>query len=130
MRRPYRLHRGPCEEELLLPLDFGLKATVYVVPEIQSRQIATLSFIWLCKLSEIMAAIAVFQQRTRFSREWNGESIGSSISELDEVIVFDREIRKWKDDFETDVLEVIGDHSVKDNEDVPIPVSILRIVCK
>lgn len=130
MRRPYRLHRGPSEEDMISQLDFRLDAASYATDEIQQKEIANLAFIWLCKLSEIMAAIAVFQQRTRFSREWNGESIRNSISELVEVTAFDRDIRKWKDEFEADVDDVIGNQPGLDDQDVPIPVSILRIVCK
>ena len=64
MRRPYRLHRGPSEEDMFSQLDFSFEATSYPSVELQLKQIATLAFLWLCKLSEIMAAIAVFQQRT------------------------------------------------------------------
>jgi hypothetical protein len=129
MRRPYRLHRGPFEEDIITQQDFSPDAMSCSALEFQSRRIATLAFIWLCKLSEIMAAIAVFQQRTKFSREWNGENIQDSISELEEAIVFDREIRNWKNEFEADVLDVDqvqSDHA----QDVSLPVCILRIVCK
>ena len=110
--------------------DFSPEAMSYSELELQSRRIAILAFIWLCKLSEIMAAIAVFQQRTKFSREWNGENIQDSISELEEVIMFDREIRNWKNEFEADVLHVIQVQSDQDDQDIPLPVCILRIVCK
>jgi hypothetical protein len=130
MRRPYRLHRGPSEEDTISQFDFRLDVASYAADEIHQKEIANLAFVWLCKLSEIMAAIAVFQQQTRFSREWNGESIRNSISELVEVTAFDRDIRKWKDEFEADVDDVIGNQPGLDDQDVPIPVSILRIVCK
>jgi hypothetical protein len=130
MRRPYRLHRGPSEEDMISQFDFRLDVASYAADEIHQKEIANLAFVWLCKLSEIMAAIAVFQQQTRFSREWNGESIRNSISELVEVTAFDRDIRKWKDEFEADVDDVIGNQPGLDDQDVPIPVSILRIVCK
>lgn len=77
-----------------------------------------------------MAAIAVFQQQTRFSREWNGENIANSTSELEEVAAFDRDIREWKEKFEADVHEVLEEQDFYGPQDVPIPVSILRIVCK
>ncbi|KAF4630029.1 hypothetical protein G7Y89_g8117 [Cudoniella acicularis] len=127
MRRPYRLHKAPFEEDLISQLDFGLEArSPSSTVDMQSKQTAILAFIWLCKLSEIMAAIAIFQQRTRFSRAWNGDSIGNSMSELDEVRIFDRDLSKWKEDFEGDASDVILGHG---NQDVPTPVSILRIVC-
>lgn len=130
MRRPYRLHRGPCEEEIISPADFGLEPAVYSVPEMQSKRIAATAFIWLCKLSEIMAGIAVFQQQTNFSREWNGVAVGESTSELEEVIGFDREIGKWKDEFESGVLDMTTDQALAEDDEVPMPVCILRIVCK
>jgi hypothetical protein len=129
MRRPYRLHRGPFEEELISELDFSFHAASYLATEIQSKRIAIFAFVWLCKLSEIMAAIAVFQRQTKFSREWSGEQVGNNTSELDEVIAFDQELRKWKDEFE-DALEVLWNPSLCNTQDVPLPVSILRIVCK
>jgi hypothetical protein len=115
---------------MISQFDFRLDVASYAADEIHQKEIANLAFVWLCKLSEIMAAIAVFQQQTRFSREWNGESIRNSISELVEVTAFDRDIRKWKDEFEADVDDVIGNQPGLDDQDVPIPVSILRIVCK
>jgi hypothetical protein len=96
----------------------------------QSKRIAATAFIWLCKLSEIMAGIAVFQQQTNFSREWNGVAVGESTSELEEVIGFDREIGKWKDTFESEVLDMTTDQALSEDDEVPMPVCILRIVCK
>ena len=130
MRRPYRLHRGPSEEDMISQLDFRLDVESYTADEIQSKEIANLAFIWLCKLSEIMASIAIFQRKTNFSREWNGVSIGNSTLELEDVTALDRDIRKWKDEFEANVDRVIGNQSGHNGQDVPVPVSILRIVCK
>lgn len=131
MRRPYRLHRGPCEEALLTPTDFDLKVTAdQQRTDIQSKRIAILAFVWLCKLSEIMAAIAVFQRQTRFSREWNGEDVRDSTSELEQVTAFDRDIREWKEQFEADAFEATRNESINDSQDIPIPFYILRIVCK
>jgi hypothetical protein len=96
MRRPYRLHRGPFEEDLISELDFSFEAASYLATEMHSKRIAIFAFIWLCKLSEIMAAIAVFQRQSKFSREWNGEQVGNNTSELDEVIAFDQEIKKME----------------------------------
>jgi len=127
MRRPYRLHKAPFEEELVSTSDFCSGPSVLQSTETGSKRISILAFIWLCKLSEIMAAIAVFQQRAKFSREWNGESVENSKSELDEVTAFERDIIQWKQAFETDVNELTG---CQDDHDVPISISILRIVCK
>jgi hypothetical protein len=129
MRRPYRLHRGPFEEDLISELDFSFETASYLATEIHSKRIVIFAFIWLCKLSEIMAAIAVFQRQSKFSREWNGVQVGNNTSELDEVIAFDQEIKKWKDEFE-DALEVLWGPSLCNTQDIPLPVSILRIVCK
>ena len=126
MRRPYRLHKAPFQEKLITELDFGLEATSPAFTDIESKRISILAFVWLCKLSEIMAAIAVFQRRNRFSRDWNGESVGSSTSELKEVTAFDRDLTKWKEAFEDDVVKLMD----QGNLDVPVAFTILRIVCK
>jgi hypothetical protein len=78
MRRPYRLHRGPFEEDLTSELDFSFEAASYLTTEIQSKRIAIFAFVWLCKLSEIMAAIAVFQRQSKLSREWNRGQVGNN----------------------------------------------------
>lgn len=115
---------------MISPVDFDLEAMANSDVGIHSKHIEMLAFIWLCKLSEIMAAIAVFQRRTKFSREWNGDDVGNTISELEEVTAFDQDIRKWKEDFETDAFEALRDQPVRDSQDIPTSFSILRIVCK
>jgi len=125
MRRPYRLHRAPFEETLISQVDFGLERKYPSYTDFQSKQISMLAFIWLCKLSEIMAAIAVFQRRTRFSRDWNGESIQTSVEELLDVVKLEQELRKWKEEFEAAAVDVVKDH---DYPDTLVPMNILTIV--
>jgi hypothetical protein len=126
MRRPYRLHKAPYEEQLISQLDFGVEAASPSYTDIETKRISILAFVWLCKLSEIMAAIAVFQRRNRFLRDWDGESVGSSASELKEAMEFDRDLCKWKEDFEADVVCLMN----RRDKDIPVPFTILRVVCK
>ena len=128
MRRPYRLHKAPFEEMLMSTDDISLEpSTSYLPTEARFTRTPTLEFIWLCNLSEIMAAIAIYQQRANFSREWNNGHVENDTSELKEVETFERDIKNWKDAFEGDVEQMI---SGQDHHDVPIAVSSLRIVCK
>jgi hypothetical protein len=126
MRRPYRLHKDPFQEPLISELDFGLEATSPLYTDVQSKRIAISGFIWLCKLSEIMAAIAVFQRRNRFSRDWDGDGIGISTSELEQVSAFERDLREWKEAFEAHAVDLAG----RNEKDSAIPFIILRVVCK
>lgn len=126
MRRPYRLHKDPFQESLISELDFGLEATSPLYTDIQSKRIAIMSFIWLCKLSEIMAAIAVFQRKNRFSRDWDADGIGISTSELEQVSVFDQDLKDWKDAFEAAAIDMAG----RKEKDDAVPFIILRVVCK
>ncbi|RDL40752.1 Uncharacterized protein BP5553_00731 [Venustampulla echinocandica] len=124
MRRPYRLHKAPFEEEMISQVDFGMEATSPLFTALESKQASMLAFIWLCKLSEIMAAIAVFQRRNKFSREWAGESAGTSTEELQDVRAFDEDLSQWKEGFEAEAVGLI-EHG---DQDVAVPFSVLRIV--
>lgn len=126
MRRPYRLHKDPYNEMMISELDFGLEATSPMFTDIRTKRIAIMGFVWLCKLSEIMAAIAVFQRRNRFSRDWATDGVGISPSELEQVSVFDRALREWQDAFEAHAIDLVG----HDEKDSLIPFIILRVVCK
>lgn len=126
MRRPYRLHKDPFEEPLISELDFGLEATSPFYTDIQSKRVSIMGFIWLCKLSEIMAAIAVFQRRHRFSRDWDGDAGGINASELEEVSGFDQDLKDWQQSFEAEATDIAG----RDGKDSAIPFIILRVVCK
>jgi hypothetical protein len=126
MRRPYRLHKDPFEETLISELDFGLEATSPLYTDVHSKRISVMAFIWLCKLSEIMAAIAVFQRRNRFSRDWDGDAGSMSASELKDISSFDQDLKDWKEAFEAHATDLTG----HDGKDSAVPFIILRVVCK
>jgi hypothetical protein len=125
MRRPHRLHRVPSEVFIISAKDFGLEEVTPFYTNTESKRIEILAFIWLCKLSEIMAAIAVFQNRINFDRDWNGASSGSSSTELEEIIILDGRLEFWRDSFKSAVYEATGDD---DHLAVPVPVSVLYIL--
>lgn len=126
MRRPYRLHKDPFEEPLISELDFGLEATTPLYTDVHSKRISVMAFISLCKLSEIMAAIAVFQRRNRFSRDWDGNSNSVNASELEAVSAFDQDLKDWMESFEAHATDLAG----RDGKDSATPFIILRVVCK
>ena len=85
-----------------------------------------LAFIWFCRLSRIMEAIAVVQRRNRFARDWNGGNVGNTTAELEEVNRFDDDLRTWLDDFEIAASDVMG----LEKDHVPVPISTLRIIAQ
>jgi hypothetical protein len=91
MRRPHRVHKTPIQDEIISQEDFGLEATFPSYTDVKSKQVAMLA-LWFCKLSRIMEAIAIAHRRNRFARDWNGDNVGNTASELDEVNRFDREL--------------------------------------
>lgn len=102
--------------------DFGLESTEPSFSDLPSKRIAMLAFIWLCKLSETMAGIAVFQQQVKFSKDWNGTT--DSSSDLEEVYKFDRQLEKWNADFEKSLSDLLGDSK----RSYSTPVVFLRII--
>jgi hypothetical protein len=124
MRRPYRLHvTTPFADNSLTAMDFGQEATSPSYTDRQSKRNDIGLFIWLCKLSNIMAAILIFQEHAQFSRNWNGENTGDSVSELKQIAVFYRALKIWKDDLETWTVGHIGT-----SEELPVSFYILRIL--
>jgi len=66
------------------------------------------SFIWLCKLSDIMRDIAVFQEKKRFDREWSNTLLNSAaiIPEASQVSQFENRLKNWKEEY----VKVNGDY--------------------
>jgi hypothetical protein len=126
MRRPHRLHTTSQSQNIITEKDFGLEAQRPYYTDLKSKRVAMVSFIWFCKLSNIMASIAIFQRQNKFSRDWNGENSKDSSSELDQVRQFDRELETWRDEFESAILDVLGNDSPA--RAVFIPVALLRII--
>ncbi|KAF8854311.1 hypothetical protein BDZ45DRAFT_45449 [Acephala macrosclerotiorum] len=125
MRRPHRLHKAPIDDAVVSETDFGLEAKYPSYTGKKSKSVAILAFVWFCKLSKIMEAIAVTQRRNKFARDWNGESDGISVEELEEVNGLDLDLKGWLEEFEDTVAE-----ATKEDIDqiVWVPISTLRIM--
>ncbi|KAH8803134.1 hypothetical protein F5884DRAFT_861470 [Xylogone sp. PMI_703] len=126
MRRPQRLHKipeGEEEDNIITESDFGPEAKFPAFTDLPSKKSAMLTFIWFCKLSKIMANIAVAQRKHRFSRDWSGDEVGNTESELVEVNKLDAELQCWLQDFENAAAEV-----TKLIKIVPVPISTMRIM--
>ncbi|KAH7409041.1 hypothetical protein BKA64DRAFT_664044 [Cadophora sp. MPI-SDFR-AT-0126] len=103
LRRPYRLHHIPAITDLPSKRDFGIEAMDSSFVELSLKHLAILSFVWFCRLSEIMARIANFQRQFRFSLEWNGAVDGPS--GFAEIYELDRQLGQWRSSFENAVAE-------------------------
>jgi hypothetical protein len=126
MRRPHRVHKTPIQDEIISQEDFGLEATFPSYTDVKSKQVAMLA-LWFCKLSRIMEAIAIAHRRNRFARDGNGNNVGNTASELDEVNRFDRELNSWFEPFEFAAAELTRDEK---DQSVPVPTSTLRIIAQ
>jgi hypothetical protein len=120
LRRPHRLHKVPSEVAVISEQDFGSEEVAPFYTDIGSKRMEILAFIWLCRLSEIMAAIAAFQNRINFDRDWNGAGSGDNSAELEDVILLDRRLDSWRASFEIAVHEA----TVEDDNHRPVPVSV------
>jgi len=127
MRRPHRLHKTPIQDEIISEDDFGLEATYPSYTDVKSKRVAMLAFIWFCRLSRIMEAIAVVQRRNRFARDWNGDNVGNVTSELEEVNHFDTQLREWLEEFEFTARE---EFMIDKDQPVPVSISTLRIIAQ
>ncbi|KAE9371338.1 hypothetical protein N431DRAFT_341151 [Stipitochalara longipes BDJ] len=127
MRRPHRLHKTPIQDEIISEEDFGLEATYPSYTDVKSKRVAMLAFIWFCRLSRIMEAIAVVQRRNRFARDWNGDNVGNVTSELEEVNHFDMQLKEWLEEFEFTARE---EFMIDKDQPVPVPISTLRIIAQ
>ncbi|KAH7333080.1 hypothetical protein BKA65DRAFT_596698 [Rhexocercosporidium sp. MPI-PUGE-AT-0058] len=97
------------QEQLITEDDFGLEAKFPSYLDRESKHVSMLSFIWFCKLSKIMARIAVAKGRQKFERDWNGGEDEEGVEEgLRKLDGFERELRGWVEGFEGVVEEVLG----------------------
>ncbi len=130
MRRPHRLHKASFDSHVIDESDFGLEAKYPSYIDMESKRVAMLAFIWFCKLSKIMARIAVVKGRHRFERDWNGGEREEGIEEgLKEMDGFERELRGWLEGFEGAVEDALG-ISREVEQSVPVTVSTLRIIAQ
>jgi hypothetical protein len=126
MRRPHRLHKTPNEDAVVSEDDFGLEAKFPHHSDIRVKRVNMLAFVWLCKLSRIMEGLAIIQRRAKFARDWGGDKTTNVTPELKELKNLHQELKSSGEEFEADLLEIVG----VGDKGVPISVSTLRIISK
>ena len=101
LRRPYRIHEAQSTWPIISEADFGLEVMFPKFTNVKTKRTLVDSFIWLCKLSDIMRDIAVFHERTRFDREWTDGRIDRAtlILEANQVQQFDSQLKNWKEEY-------------------------------
>lgn len=125
MRRPHRLHKKPSDMRFPSEQDFGLEANHPSYTDIQSKRVEMATFVKLCELSEIMEAIAVFQQLTKFNVEWGRDIEGSDPAGLEEAIQLDQRLESWREAF----IAAVSHKSGADfDQEVLVHVYILHIL--
>ena len=108
LRRPYRIHEARSTWAVSSEKAFGLEVMLPKFINIKTKRTLINSFIWLCKLSDIMRDIAVFHEGKRFDREWSGKPIDKATltAEATQVQQFDSQLRDWKEAY----LRVSGEY--------------------
>jgi hypothetical protein len=101
LRRPYRIHEAKSTWPIVNEADFGLEVMFPKFMIARTKRTMIDSFIWLCKLSDIMRDIAVFHEKKRFDREWSNSLIGSAtiLAEELQVSQFHIQLRDWKEGY-------------------------------
>lgn len=101
LRRPYRLQEAKSTWPVVDKSDFGLEVMFPKFISVDTKRAMIDSFIWLCKLSDIMRDLSVFHESNRFDREWSDSHIdGAAIMpELTKVSGFDSRLRSWEDGY-------------------------------
>jgi hypothetical protein len=98
LRRPWRIQEVKGVWPALKETDFGLEAVFprFIDAETERQMIHT--FIWLCKLTDVMRDIAVFHENNRFDREWSDGQVDEAtiMPTLTRVSQFDGLLRNWK----------------------------------
>jgi hypothetical protein len=101
LRRPHRLQEAESDWALIKETDFGIEVLHPRYVDVGYKRAMAKAFISLCKLTDIMRTIAVFQENNRFEREWSEGSISREaiMTELTEVSRFDKQLKDWKDEY-------------------------------
>ena len=108
LRRPYRIHEAKKTWPIVSESDFGREVMFPRFMTVKAKRTTIDSFIWLCKLSDIMRDIAVFQEKKRFDREWSNTLLNSAaiIPEASQVSQFENRLKNWKEEY----VKVNGDY--------------------
>ena len=101
LRRPYRIHEAKTTWPFVTEADFGLEVMFPKFTTAKTKRTMIDSFIWFCKLSDIIRDIAVFHEKKRFDREWSGGLVSSTTILAEEIQVskFDTQLSDWKEEF-------------------------------
>jgi hypothetical protein len=126
MRRPQRLHKSNAKTPLLNERDFGLEVMFPRYVSVAGKKGQVVLFIMLCKLSNIMEDIAVFQRTVKFSDAWdNDENVGPQ--EIESVVVFDQALKSWRRDLDN---IIVGGDKQRYEPDERAMVYVLQIMSK
>jgi hypothetical protein len=125
LRNPHRLQSSTDAPVLLSEEDFGLESSYPSYVDVEQRRILMSTFIALCKLSNIMGAVAIFQRSASFTQNWNGNLDRLKLLDLLQVIGFECQLRAWREDFDAVTREAV-DSDV--HRSIIAPVYSLRIL--
>jgi hypothetical protein len=108
LRRAYRIQETKSTWPTINKYAFGLELMFPRFMDIMTKEAMIEAFIWLCKLSDIIRDIAVFQERNRFDRKWSDSRIDKEdiMPEFNQVSQFDCQLKSWREGY----LEVIGNY--------------------
>jgi len=96
MRRPNRLCHEGYTRKLPTERDFGLEVLFSTDSTARLKRQQVVMFVLLCKLSDIMEEIALFQRNVTFFRDWNVETQRISREEVSQVIKLEQELKSWR----------------------------------
>jgi GTP1/Obg family GTP-binding protein len=108
--------------------DFGLEIIFPKFASATTKVTAIESFIWLCKLSNIMRDIANFHEKRRFDREWADKLVDETdvVPELAQVSRFSNQLKNWKEEY----LKVSGEYIKSIRPGTSKMPSYVLIICK
>ncbi|KIX06613.1 uncharacterized protein Z518_04589 [Rhinocladiella mackenziei CBS 650.93] len=101
LRRLHRLHEKNSTWPMVTSADFGAEAICPKYMPLNSKKVMMGAFIWLCKLSELMAEIGEFQLKTGFDREWRGkpEETNAIMQRIVQTSKFESRVNAWVVEF-------------------------------
>lgn len=102
LRRQHRPQDADSEWVPIEETDFGMEIVYPKFVDIDHKMGMVKAFIWLCKLTDIMSKVAVFQDNNRYERKWSDDLVSRDFirSESEEVVVFDKQLRSWKQEYQ------------------------------
>jgi hypothetical protein len=125
LRNSHRLQSSTDVPALPSEEDFGLEPSYPSYVDVEQKRILMSTFIPLCKLSNIMEAVAVFQRSVSFRQKWNGNLGRVKLLDMLQVIGFERRLRAWREDLDAVTREVV-DSDV--HRSIIVPIYSLRIL--